>query len=341
MLVFGGGLFAADDAAEIAAARALYADDRLDAARAAFSQLASSGSQKAEVSFYLGEIALRRNETRAAIAHFEQAVVGAPMVSRYHHRLGDAYGRAAQEASIFTALGWARKCLHAFERAVELAPRNLAARYSLFTFYRGAPALIGGGADKAAAEAAAIEKLDPGLGRIAFAALHVSLKKYDQARAAVAENRPIALSAVKSDHAFLSDVEWSNAAVSWGEPARNHTWFDENSHPGVVLIVHGRLYAKGLYAHSPSHYTFPLGGRWKEFRATVGLREGAPKQGSAVFIVRGDGREIFRSATLRVDSSQRLKIDVSGVDELELVTLPGEAHNHFSWAIWAEPLVRR
>ena len=69
-------------------------------------------------------------------------------------------------------------------------------------------------------------------------------------------------------------------------------------------------------------------------------RERSPRN-SAVFIVRGDGRELFRSATLQVNASQPVKIDVTGVNELELVTEPGGANNHFSWAIWVEPKVQR
>jgi tetratricopeptide (TPR) repeat protein len=332
---------AAPDSSAIAAARALVEAGKNNEAEKAFEQLAASDPRNAEINFHLGEFALRRNQLEKAITFFEAAVSAAPESSLYHHRLGDAYGRSAQKASVFRALGLAKKCLAAFQRAVELDSNNVAARYSLFTFYRSAPGIIGGGVDKAAAQAAAIKKLDPHRGRLAFAALHVSQKKYADARAELAENRPLDLAAVHGDAVYLSDVEWTNASVGWGEPARNYTWFDENNQSGVVLLVHGRLYAKGLYAHSPSRYTFALDGKWKVFTATVGLRDGAHAMGSAVFIVLGDGRELYRSSLLRTDASDSVRLDVSGVQRLELVTEPGEQHKHFSWAIWAEPMVRR
>jgi tetratricopeptide (TPR) repeat protein len=334
-------LVGAAEATELDAARSLYDLGKFTEARDVLEKLAASDPASAEVNFHLGEIALRQNDLQKAVALLEKTVAAAPTVSRYHHRLGDAYGRMAQQASIFSALGWAKKCLRAFQRAVELDPTNVDARYSLFTFYRGAPAIIGGGEDKAADEAATLKRLDPDRGRIAFAALYVAQKKYDAARAELAEIRPFDLAMMRSDRVFLSDVEWTSAKVGWGEPARNHAWFDEKSHQGVVLLVHGRLYSKGLYAHSPSRYTFALEGKWGVFTATVGLRDAAHQQGSAVFTVKGDGRELFRSSTLRVDASQQVKIDIAGINELELVAEPGESHNHSSWAIWADPQVRR
>jgi tetratricopeptide (TPR) repeat protein len=338
---FCGSLSAAVDADALAGARTLYETGQMTNAQQAFEKLATRDPKDAEVNFYLGELALWRNELPQAVVRFERCVAIAPQVSRYHHRLGDAYGRSAQVASVFSALGFARKCLAAFRRAVELDPNNLDARSSLFMFYRGAPALIGGGADKAAAEAATIKKLDPERGRVVFAALYVSQKKYDRARAELAESKPLDLAAVRSDSIYLSDVAWTDAKVGWGQPTRNYTWFDENNQSGVVLIVHGRLFGRGLYAHSPSRYTYALDGKWKTFTASVGLREGALPQASAVFIVRGDGRELFRSTKLHVNASQRLHLDVEGVKEIELITESGESHNHFSWAIWAEPQLHR
>jgi hypothetical protein len=42
-----------------------------------------------------------------------------------------------------------------------------------------------------------------------------------------------------------------------------------------------------------------------------------------------------------VGEREDVKVDVSQVKELELLTEGGEGHNHNSWAIWAEPIVQR
>jgi tetratricopeptide (TPR) repeat protein len=340
-IALGPRLLTGADSAGFDAARALYEEDKLGEARLAFERLALANPGMAEVHFHLGEIALRRNELETAVSSLERAVAAAPSVSRYHHRLGDAYGRAAQAASLFRAFGLAKRCLRAFQQAVELAPDNVDARFSLFMFYRGAPGFIGGGAEKAEAEATAIRRLDPDRGRIALAALRVSQKRYDDARAELAGVRAFDLTAVEADSVFLSDVRWTSANVGWGEPVRNHGWLDPRSGGDVVLIVHGRLYGKGLPAPSPARHVFAVDGRWSTLTATIGLRDGAGEQDSAVFVVRGDGRELFRSPILRANSSQRVKIDLAGVKELELVTGSGEPGDRASPAVWAEPLLRR
>ncbi|HEY3863047.1 MAG TPA: NPCBM/NEW2 domain-containing protein [Verrucomicrobiae bacterium] len=152
---------------------------------------------------------------------------------------------------------------------------------------------------------------------------------------------PFDLATVPGGSAFLSDAKWSSAKVGWGKVARNHYWFDDDIQNGVFLLLGGQFFDKGLYAHSNARYVFPLAGKWKTFTAIIGLRDGATSQGSAIFTVRGDGRELFRSGILRPGQRAGVKADITGVRKLELLTEGGEGHNHNSWAIWAEPKVER
>jgi hypothetical protein len=160
-------------------------------------------------------------------------------------------------------------------------------------------------------------------------------------RGIVEPPRPIDLSRSTSSQVFLSDAMWTDARVGWGQVARNSFWFDDRFRNGVFLQLGGRFYDKGLYAHSPSRYAFTVNRQWKSFQSTVGLRDGAHAQGSAVFIVLGDGRELYRSRVHRVGTQESLNVNIASVKQLELQAEGTEGHTHNSWAIWVEPRVKR
>lgn len=152
-----------------------------------FAVFAHGATSPAEVQAALGAKHLAKGEAEAAVAAYEKAAELDPQSSVIHHQLGEAYGLAAQNAGTFARIGWARKTRGAYEKAVELDPRNLAARQSLMSFYQMAPSMMGGGMDKAHAQAAEIKKIDPARGRVATAILYVGEKKYAEARAEIDE----------------------------------------------------------------------------------------------------------------------------------------------------------
>lgn len=151
----------------------------------------------------------------------------------------------------------------------------------------------------------------------------------------------IELATTNLTSASLSDAKWESASVGWGQPARNHYWFDQQIRNHIFLQIGGHIHSKGLYAHSASRYVFDLAGRWKQLAVKIGLHDHAHTQGSAVFRVLGDGHELYRSQVLHANSHEKPVIDVTGVRTLELLCEGAEGHNHNSWAIWAEPKISR
>lgn len=116
-----------------------------------------------------GEAQMRAGDLEAAAASLEQAVSEAPGDAAAHHLLGAAYGLQASRGSMFSKMRLAGKMREHFERAVELAPDELDYRESLLQYYAQAPAVAGGGADKARAQAAEIARRDPVRGLLARA----------------------------------------------------------------------------------------------------------------------------------------------------------------------------
>jgi tetratricopeptide (TPR) repeat protein len=84
-----------------------------------------------------------------------------PGNSRYHLWLGRIYGEKADKAGFWTAAGLAKKVRSEFEQAVQLNPKSVDARADLAEFYLEAPGIVGGGRDKAEAQAQTLAGLDP------------------------------------------------------------------------------------------------------------------------------------------------------------------------------------
>lgn len=156
-------------------------DKKWPEARARLTQCLAAEPDNAELHFFLGQSYLYAHEPAGAVPALERATALDPANSRYMRHLGDAYGLSAQKAGIFSKMGWAKKCKAAYEKAVELDPKDIGARWSVMEYCRQAPGFVGGGMDQAYAQATAIKQLNVGAGRVAFASLYVAEKKFPEA----------------------------------------------------------------------------------------------------------------------------------------------------------------
>src|SRR5208283_5455369 len=85
----------------------------------------------------------------------KKAVALDPDNSRFHLWLGRVYGEKADRANVLAAAGLAGKVHGEFERAVQLNPKDMEARFNLAEFYIEAPGIMGGGEAKARDQAKA------------------------------------------------------------------------------------------------------------------------------------------------------------------------------------------
>lgn len=96
-----------------------------------------------------------------SVASCEKAASLDPDNSLYHLWLGRAYGEKAGSSNFLQAVPLAKKTRDQFQRAVQLDSKNVPARTDLAEFYIEAPGFIGGGRDKALAQAQALDSLAP------------------------------------------------------------------------------------------------------------------------------------------------------------------------------------
>ncbi|MFZ0744334.1 MAG: hypothetical protein WAM85_08000 [Terracidiphilus sp.] len=98
-----------------------------------------------------------------------------------HLWLGRALGEKADNASFLNAYSLGKRVREEFEKAVRLDPRNANALADLGEFYYDAPAIVGGGIDKAEGIASQLDKVDPARAHELRARIASERRDYDTA----------------------------------------------------------------------------------------------------------------------------------------------------------------
>jgi hypothetical protein len=138
----------------------------------------------------------------------------------------------------------------------------------------------------------------------------------------------------------LGDARAESAEAGWLKPAENRIPLNDEIIP--PFLDSGRIYATGLFAHAPSRYVFNLGGQWRTLSGEAGLH--TAMQGHAygvIFVIKTDGKEVFRSAAIRGEEHASYNVDVTGVKSLELVVEQAAEQNGGDWALWLDPTLTR
>lgn len=157
------------------------AGGRLDDAIAMLQSETHASPKNAESFHLLSRAYYELEHWDDAIAAAQQAVALNPGSSDYHLWLGRAYGMRAEHANWFMAIRLARKTRQEFEKAVELDSASVDARSDLAEYYMEAPSFLGGGADKARAQAQQMASLDASAAHWVTARLAEKNKNFDQA----------------------------------------------------------------------------------------------------------------------------------------------------------------
>jgi len=116
----------------------------------------------AQAALAIGGMAVR--DFDLAVEAADRMIALAPEVSAWQLVLGQAYLSHARANPSLRAISRVRRGRAAVERAIELDPDNLDARYTLMQFLLQAPGMAGGSREKAAQEAAEIGRRDQARG---------------------------------------------------------------------------------------------------------------------------------------------------------------------------------
>jgi len=114
-----------------------------------------------EVQYRYGSALVAGNKLDEAQTAMKAAIETDPNASELHRVLGEAYGAAAERASVFGMYSLAKAALAEFQTAVKLNPNDPDAHADLAAYYIEAPGVVGGSLDKAHEEEALLDKLAP------------------------------------------------------------------------------------------------------------------------------------------------------------------------------------
>jgi tetratricopeptide (TPR) repeat protein len=230
LALFSAAAVAAGDDSAPALLAAGRADDAINTLR---SKINTSPSN-AEAYNLLCRVYFSMGDWDRGISACEKAVALDPNNSRYHMWLGRIYGEKADAANFLSAASLAGKVRNEFEAAVRLDPNNVEARSDLGEFYLEAPGIVGGGRDKAEAQAQALAALDPA--------------KADYLKGRLAEKRKDFATAEQEYRAAIeashgSALTWFNLALffrhreRWNdmEEAINHAVSAQVDRPEIIM----------------------------------------------------------------------------------------------------------
>ena len=131
---------------------------------------------------------------------------------------------------------------------------------------------------------------------------------------------------------WLDDLNLAAATQGWGEPHKNQS---VEGHP---LTIGGQKFERGFGTHAVSTLRVNLASGAQKFSASVGVDDevNSNAASSVEFIVRGDGKALWRSGVMRASNAAKdCEVDLTGVKALVLeVSDAGDGieYDHADWA---------
>jgi hypothetical protein len=139
----------------------------------------------------------------------------------------------------------------------------------------------------------------------------------------------------------LSDIEPASVKESpFFDKFLYHYQLDHSLVKKQTISIRKKKFYKGVSVHSKTELTYTLDGKYGKFISTMGIDDEAKGKGDVVFVIWGDGKELFRSKNITGKSKpEMVDVSVEGVKELKLVVEFGEAMDTMDRAVWADAVL--
>ncbi|RZJ53284.1 MAG: tetratricopeptide repeat protein [Flavobacterium sp.] len=127
----------------------LFQAKKYDEAQLVFEEILNTKPSDAKSIEYLGDIASHKKSWQKAVEYYKKLKELKPAEANNYFKYGGALGMRASEVNKFKALGMADEIKKSFEKAIELNPKHIQARWGLVEYYLHLPGIFGGSESKA------------------------------------------------------------------------------------------------------------------------------------------------------------------------------------------------
>ncbi len=153
---------------------------------------------------YLGDIAGNSKLWDAALVYYGKLEILDPKEANYCYKYGGCLGMKAKESNKLKALSMIGEVKGSFEKAIQLNPNHIEARWALIELYLQLPGIVGGSERKAKAYANQLLKISPVDGYLANGHIAEYFHKYQEAESYY--TKAIAIGGSKTTYQALANL---------------------------------------------------------------------------------------------------------------------------------------
>lgn len=182
----------------------LFDDGKADQAEVIFKSIVKSDPTNVKAIEYLGDIAGSNKSWDEALSYYEKLKQLRPTEADYFYKYGGALGMKALEVNKFKALGMIDEVKNSFEKAIQLDPKHIDARWALIELYLKLPGIIGGSESKAIRYSGELMRLSPVDGHLSRGHIEEYFRRYKKAE--LYYKKAIATGSSKKSYQKLADL---------------------------------------------------------------------------------------------------------------------------------------
>ena len=162
-------------------AERLFQQQSYESSRVLFESYLKQNPTHLKTIEYLGDIQGAKQNWDKTLYYYKMLKNVKPLEANYQYKYGGALGMVAKNSNKFKALGLISEVRSSFEKAIQINPKHIEARWALIEYYLQLPAIVGGSESKATQYANELSKLSTVDGFLAKGRIAVYFERYANA----------------------------------------------------------------------------------------------------------------------------------------------------------------